>query len=172
MTNSVFTIHRASPLAGLVTLLTLALVLSFQPANASAQTNKQIQATDSIFGVSIGAKFTDVRLRLDQFGTSGGRDTRDGGRKEAWTLQETDFSYLTVRANKQGKIVWISGFLRPGKELPFTKLGDLALAKGATRAQAIWNVETPDGGYRLVAKGLDGKATVIYLLSLATPPIE
>lgn len=172
MTYSVFTIHRTSPLAGLVTLLTLALVLSFQPAKTQAQTNKRVQVTDSIFGVSIGDKFTDVRLQLDQFGKSGGRDTRDGGRKESWALQETDFSYITVRADKQGKIVWVSGFLRLGKEIPFSVLGDPALIKGGTDSQAIWNVETPEGPYRLVAKGREGKATVIYLLSLATPAVE
>lgn len=172
MTHSSFTIYRASPLAGLATLLAIALVLSFQPAEARAQTNKNVQVADSIFGVSIGAKLTDVRKRLDQLGTSGGRDTRDGGRKEAWALHGTDFSHITVRADKQANIAWVSGFLRPGKEILFTTLGDPALVKGLTDSQAIWNVETPDGGYRLVAKGREGKATVVYLLSLRTPPVE
>ncbi|MDQ3755631.1 MAG: hypothetical protein M3371_12980 [Acidobacteriota bacterium] len=172
MKNFLTNIRRASPLAGLVPLCSFALALSLLPTSAAAQTDKQTQVSDSIFGVSIEANLNDVRPRLDQFGASGGRNTRDGGRKEAWTLKETDFSYVAVRADSKGKIVWVSGFLRPGKEIPFAKLGDLALAKGATDTQAIWNVETSGGGYRLVAKGQHGKATVIYLLSLATPPVQ
>jgi hypothetical protein len=172
MTNTAFQIRRAGPLAGpapsLATLL-LALLLLLSPATAQ-QPRERVAA--SISGVNIGTNLDEAQPRLDRLGQSGGRATRDGGRKVAWQMKETEFSYLALRADKKGKIVWISGFLRPGKELPFSALGDLKLAQSMTASQAIWNVETPEGGYRLVAKGLNGKATVVYLLSLASPPIE
>ena len=41
-----------------------------------------------------------------------------------------------------------------------------------TKSQAIWNVSSASGGYRLVAKGADGKASVVYLLSLDFPEIQ
>ena len=66
-------------------------------------------------------------------------------------------------------MVWVTGFVRPNEELPFSALGDTSLAVRATDSQAIWNVATPNGGYRLVAKGQNGRARVIYFLSLATP---
>ncbi len=66
----------------------------------------------------------------------------------------------------------MSAFARPGKETQFSKLGDLSKAARAADSQAIWNVETPEGGYRLVAKGANGKASVVYLLSLAFPAVQ
>ena len=39
-------------------------------------------------------------------------------------------------------MVWITGFVRPGKEIPFAQLGDLSLAKVATNTRAVWNVAT------------------------------
>lgn len=174
MTNTALRIRRAGPLAGPApsrAALLLALLLLLLPSLAAAQQSRARVAA-SISGVSIGASLDEAQTRLDRLGQSGGRATRDGGRKVAWQMKETEFSYLALRADKKGKIVWISGFLRPGKELPFSALGDPKLAHSMTASQAIWNVETPEGGYRLVAKGLNGKATVVYLLSLASPPVE
>jgi hypothetical protein len=145
------------------------LIALLLPHIAVAQKRSQVE--DSILGVRIGATFNEARAQLDHIGTSAGRTTRDGGRKEAWNLRETDFSNIALKTDAKGNVVWVSGFLRPGREIPFDKLGELTLAKGATDSQAIWNVETPAGGYRLVAKGQNGKAGVVYLLSLATPPV-
>ncbi len=62
----------------------------------------------------------------------------------------------------------MTGFLRPGKEIPFAKLGDLSTARRATDSETVWYVATPDGGYRLIARGQKGKANIITLLSLAS----
>jgi hypothetical protein len=170
MLNSLFRMNWASLSRGLAPLFFLTLVPLLLPHIGFAQKRPQVE--DSILGVSIGSKFDEVRARLDHIGTSAGRTTRDGGRKEAWNLRETEFANIALKTDAKGNVVWVSGFLRPGKEIPFSRLGDLALAKGATESQAIWNVETPVGGYRLVAKGQSGKAGVVYLLSIATPPIQ
>ena len=114
----------------------------------------------------------EARSILVRLGNGGGRDTRDGGRKEAWTLKETDFTTLAFKSNGAGRIVWISAFVRPGKEVSFAKLGDLAKATAVTTSQAIWNVGSSRTGYRLVAKGADGKASVVYLLSLEFPEVQ
>ncbi len=137
-------------------------------ANAFAQKS----AIDSLDGIGIGTTLEDARSLLVRIGTGGGRDTRDGGRKEAWTLKETDFATLAFKSNGSGRIVWISAFVRQGKEMPFSKLGDLAKATSVTKEQVIWNVGDQRGGYRVVAKGADGKASVVYLLSLEFPEIN
>ncbi len=133
------------------------------------QTGEQQKVTGSILGVRIGSNIEEVRAKLEPLGTFGGRATRDGGRKEAWTLKETDYVSIAYKTDKHGRVVWVTGFLRPGKEISFSHLGDLSIASRSMDSQAIWNVTTPDGGYRLVAKGPNGKARVIYLLSLAVP---
>ena len=123
---------------------------------------------DSILGVGIGTSLEEARVKLGPLGTSGGRDTRDGGRKEQWNLKETEFSAIVYRTDAKGKVMWVSGFVRPGREIPFSKLGDPARAMGKSESEIAWNVETQAGGYRLVAKGPEGKARIVYLLSLAT----
>ena len=132
----------------------------------------QETAVNSLNGIGIGTSLEDARSILGRIGTGGGRDTRDGGRKEAWTLKETDFTSIAFKSNGAGRIVWISAFVRPGKEMEFTTFGDPAKATSWTKSQAIWNVGNARSGYRLVAKGMEGKANVVYLLSLDFPEIK
>jgi hypothetical protein len=155
---------RPACLSSLIVLLLLV-------SSAHAQKSKEIRAINSILGVSIGSTLEETRAKLTPLGTGGGRDTRDGGRKEAWTLKGTDYATLAFKTDGTGKVVWVSAFARPGKEVPFSKLGDLSKA-ATSNSQAVWNVETPHGGYRLVAKGAGGKASVVYLLSLAFPEVK
>jgi hypothetical protein len=129
-------------------------------------------AVETLQGIGIGTSLEEARSVLARIGTGGGRDTRDGGRKEAWTLKETDFASLAFKTNGKGRVVWISAFIRAGKEMPFAKFGDLTKATTLTKSQAIWNISNARGGYRLVAKGVDGKASVVYLLSLDFPEIQ
>lgn len=157
---------RPASLSCLVVVLLLA-------SAALAQKSKEIRVINSLLGVSIGATLEEAKAKLTPLGTGGGRDTRDGGRKEAWTLKGTDYATLAFKTNGRGRVVWVSAFARPGKEVPFSKLGDLSKA-AASDSQAIWNIETPQsgGGYRLVAKGTKGKASVVYLLSLEFPETQ
>ena len=163
-------IPRASPLAGLA--LAFLLLVSFP---ALAQKSERTRVIDSILGVGIGTSLDQVHAKLDPLSTRESRDShkeaedRKAGRKQAWTLNATDFATIAVKTNGQGRVVWITGFVRPGKDIPFANLGNLSSAASLTDTRAIWSVATPGGGYRLVAKGQNGKARVISLLSLATP---
>lgn len=138
---------------------------------ADAQTGGA-KVADSILGVRIGSSLEEAHAKLKDLGTVGGRATRDGGRKEAWTLKGGEFTSVAYRTDAAGRVVWLTGFVRPGKEIPFSQLGDLARATGKDDTEAAWTVETPGGGYRLVAKGPNGRARVVYLLSLAAPPVR
>ncbi|HVF57018.1 MAG TPA: hypothetical protein VM934_12765 [Pyrinomonadaceae bacterium] len=131
-----------------------------------AGNGKRPKVVDSILGIRLGSSLEDAHKRLKSLGTVGGRETREGGRKEAWTLKKTEFASIAYKTNDEGHIVWMTGFVRPGKEIPFSKLGDLTQAARQNRSEVVWNVVTPEGGYRLVAKGPEGRARVVYLLSL------
>lgn len=137
---------------------------------ARAQGRGDAKVMDAILGVRIGSHLDEVHDKLKRLGTFGGRGTRNGGRREAWTLKKTEFTSVAYQTDKDGKIIWVTGFLRPGRAIPFDKLGDPAHATVRSDAQTRWNVQTPEGGYRLVAKGGGGRANVVYLFSLATPP--
>lgn len=121
---------------------------------------------DSILGVSVGMSVEQARSILAPLGESAGRETRSGGRKEGYLLRDSRFAWVAFKAGHSGKLKWVSANLSAGKEIPFSELGDLTEADSANDYQVIWNVPRGESGYRLVAKGQNGKASIVYLLSL------
>ncbi len=100
---------------------------------------------DSILGVRLGSSLEDARRRLDPLAVRLPGESREDekeekergeGRKKAWTLKSTEYQSVALKANDADRVVWITGFLRPGKEIPFSRLGDLSLAR-ATDSVAI-----------------------------------
>lgn len=155
--------RRACPRVGRLPVLVLYLCFATDVTGGTGSA----RMTDSILGVKIGTSVEQARALLTRHGAGGGRNTREGGRKEAWTLEDSPFASVAFKTNRQGKVLWLTGFLRLGQEIPFTALGDPSRAVRLNESQAIWNVALPEGGYRLVAKGREGKAGVVYLISLA-----
>lgn len=174
MMNLLSHIRRAGPRAGLAPAFFLLALFLLSPV-VTAQTGKPARVNDSILGVRIGASLEAVREKLEPLSmvsdgpTDKDEDKDERGHKQVWRLKGTNYTYIALKTNDRGRVVWVTGFVRPSKELPFSSLGDTSLALRATDSQAIWNVATKNGGYRLVAKGQNGRARVIYLLSLATP---
>jgi len=171
-------LRRAGPFAGPVRLFYVLLLLLLTSRSGAEAEGKRPRVLDSILGIRIGSPLADARARLDpvavrqaQEPDSEENEGRGEGRKKAWTLKSTEYQSVALKANDADRVVWITGFLRPGKEIQFSRLGDLAIAR-ATDSIAIWNVRTPEGGYRLVARGQKRRARVISLLSLAVNPIE
>ncbi|MGH8496070.1 MAG: hypothetical protein ACREVN_08025 [Gammaproteobacteria bacterium] len=146
------------------------LVITCLPGCATPGREDRPAVTDSILGLKVGDTLAAARERLDPLGTTAGRATREGGRKQGWQLEETPFRWIALKTNDEDRVKWISGALRPGREIPFAELGDLSLASRATAAEVIWNVPASSHDYRLVGKGRDGHAAIVYLLSLDVPP--
>jgi len=126
---------------------------------------------DELLGIRINSDLQSAERKLDALG-SRQADTEeekesDSGRTLAWQLKRTSYQRIGIRANADGKILWLTGTVRRGSEIPFARLGDLSIARRATDAEAIWYVATPDGGYRLIARGKKGKASLVSLLSLS-----
>jgi hypothetical protein len=170
-------------LSGATTIFFVALLLSplSDKTHAERSSARSVKVIDSILGVRIGSTLAEARSKLKGLGTLGGQEEKkgegeaqsepeeklEGVRKEAWALKKTDYAYIVYRTDLQGRVIWVSGFVRPGREIPFKKLGDINQATAKTDSQIAWTVEQPGGGYRLVAKGPSGKARIVYLFSLA-----
>jgi hypothetical protein len=145
-----------------------------------AQQRARPRVVDSILGVGIGTSFDQAHAKLDHLRKREKKgdtkepenEEREGGHKEMWSLTATSYTSVALQTDRAGRVVWITGFVRPGRAIPFAKLGNLSLATTVTDSRATWNVATPGGGYRLIARGQNGKALVISLLSLATPPVQ
>ena len=84
-------------------------------------------------------------------------------------MKGTNYTSVALKIKAMGLVVWVTGFARPSKELLFSELGGTSLVVRTTDSQAIWNFATPNGGYRLVAKGQNGRARSYTSSSLATP---
>ena len=177
---------QTGPPAGSVLPFLLCLLL-LASSVVLAQKGQRTQVTDSILGVGIGASLEEAHAKLDRLRTRKARSgreeskeeareeqehEREGGRKEAWALRATNYLTVALQADREGRVVWITGFVRPGKEIPFAKVGNLSSATAVTNTRAVWNVATPSGGYRVIARGQDGRARVVSLISLSTPPVE
>lgn len=91
----------------------------------------------------------------------------DEGHQEAWTLRGTPYARVALAADDKGHVLWITGFVRPGQEMPFAQLGDTNLAAATSPSFAVWNVIIPHKLYRVVARGNRGKASVVSMLTLA-----
>ena len=146
-----------------------AALLAFMASPAAARQERreeQPRVADSVLGVRLGDRLREVHARLEGLGTVGGRDTRKGGRKEAWTFKGTDFVSLAYETDREGRVEWLTAFVRPGREIPFSDLGDLGRALTKSDHHANWSVEREKGkGYLLMLKGAGGKARVIHLIA-------
>ncbi|MFY9550980.1 MAG: hypothetical protein WAU32_07505 [Thermoanaerobaculia bacterium] len=168
---------RTGSRAGPVRLFCLLpLVLLASPPNVAGSRHRVL---DSILGIHVGSSLADARARLEPHAVQQAREPeeeerseRGEGRTKAWTLKDSEYGSVALNVNDAEKVVWITGFVRPGREIPFSRLGDLSVAARATDSMAVWNVATQSGGYRLVAKGEKGRARVVSLLSLASPSPE
>jgi hypothetical protein len=136
-----------------------------------------IEATGTILGVGIGMSMEEAHEKLDPLKAEAGtpeeprrEKDREEGEREIWTLKETQYRWIIAWA-KAEKIVQISVSVRPEAPKPFEQVGDLARAAVNTEAAAMWNATSPTGvKYRLVAKGPDRRANVIYMLTLERDP--
>lgn len=117
----------------------------------------------SILGVSVGMKLADARAILKPLGQAGGQEARAGAYREAWSLRGTDYVSIAYKANGKGRIVWLTGWLRQDKTVPFEELADTTKAVQLRDEIAIWNLSD---NLRLVAKGSQRRATVIYFLEI------
>ena len=98
---------------------------------------------------------------------------RERGERTIWRLAETEYQWIVVWADKEGKIVKISASVRPEKKKPFAEIGDLARAKMHNDSEALWIVQRPNGSsYRLVAKGPAEHAVTIYMYSLQAEEVD
>jgi hypothetical protein len=162
---------RTGPHAGPVRFFCLLPLVLLASLPAAAGSGHRIR--DSILGIRVGSSLAAARARLEPLAVRQGgepekkeRDERGEGRTKAWTLKDPQYRSVALKVNDADRVIWITGFVRPGREIPFSRLGDLSAAR-ATDSIAIWNVSTPGGGYRLVARGEHRRARVISILSLA-----
>ncbi len=89
----------------------------------------------------------------------------------AWELAKTDYSSIYVKADAKDRITYILGTLRPGKEIPFVKIGQVEKAPIKSDRTVAWDIVRPKRPLiRVVAQGAESKASSIIIFIVKRQP--
>lgn len=129
---------------------------------------KSVEVQTDILGIGIDSSLVAAHTTFDSLGDAAHRpnekaddvepDERE--HKVLWQLAKTDFGSVYVKADDKDRITYIAGFLRPGKEIPFDKIGQVEKAPIQTDKMVAWDVVRPNRLLiRVIARGSERKAS-------------
>ena len=153
--------------------------------SAAADAKPTASVSGSLAGLKIGMDKDDAEAALTAAGASSshagqqGKDDdkdKDNAKNkpadpddavpEVWNLKNSPYGRVVFAADDSDKVLWVTAFARPGQGVPFAQIGSLARAAASGPAFAVWNVISPRGSFREIARGQGGKAQVVSLLPL------
>ena len=137
---------------------------------------QSVKVTISILGLELGSTLEKAHAKLDKLSDPAHppKEEAEGSeRKVLWQLAGTDYSAVFVKSDEKKRIIYINAFLRPGKEIPFEKIGDTKKAPLQDVNTIAWDVLRPKRPlFRVVAKGADCKANNIAIFVVKRPGLE
>ena len=140
---------------------------------------KSVKVQTSILGVSVGSGLDQAHARLDKLSDKARppKEDTEKGEKESehevlWQLARTDYSAVFVKADANERITYMVALLRPGKEMAFSKIGEVKKAPIQNDNIIAWDVLRPDHPHlRIVAKGPGHRqANTLIMFSVQRPP--
>jgi hypothetical protein len=148
----------------------------FKERLAAAQS---VKVQTAILGIELDSTLESVHSKLDSLGDPTARSVAEGDEvakrsegehKVSWQLAKTDYGSVFVKADKKERITYIAAYLRPGKEMPFDKIGQLEKAPVLTDRVVAWDVVRPNRPLiRIVARGSERKANSISMFIVKRP---
>ena len=139
---------------------------------------RSVRVETDILGVKVDSSLDAAHAILDSLCDSAHRPKEEAGEAERgehehkvfWQLAQSDFSSLLVKTDDKERITYILGSLRPGKEIPFDKIGELEKAPLLSDKVVAWDVVKPDKSLlRVVAQGAERKASSITVFIVKRP---
>ena len=168
----------ASPPASVAASPPLQTPLKLAPFKERLAVAKSVKVKTDILGVKVGSSLDAAHAILDSLCDSAHRPKEEAGEakrgehehKVFWQLAKSDFSSLLVKTDDRERITYILGSLRPGKEIPFDKIGELEKAPLLSDKVVAWDVVKPDNLLlRVVAQGVERKAGSITVFIVKRP---
>jgi hypothetical protein len=130
-------------------------------ATPASQPSAAEVTTSAVLGIELGMTIDEARTILARHGSQDSRPTREGGTKEVWRLSRTGFDWIAIKANANGRLVWITGHRRTGKALPFDVVG--APPDVSTTDTAVWHRPGRFAPQKLTLRGRERRAEVVTL---------
>ena len=134
---------------------------------------QSVKVQTAILGIELDSTLESAHSKLDSLGHSMAPPVDEGGEvakrsegehKVSWQLAKTDYGSVFVKADEKARITYIVAYLRPGKEMPFDKIGQLEKAPVLTDRVVAWDVLRPNRPLiRVVARGSERKANSITM---------
>lgn len=88
-----------------------------------------------------------------------------------WELAKSDFASVFVKTDKDERVVYILAALRPGREMPFTEVGQVEKAPIHTSNTVAWDVVRRNSPLmRVVAVGKEERASSLTLFLVKRSP--
>lgn len=141
---------------------------------------KSVKVQTTILGIELGATLKEAHAKLDKL-----RDPSQATKEEKedsekadeenesrvlWQLAKSEYSAVYIKADDKEKITYINASLRPGREVPFAKIGDIKKAPVQSANVIAWDVIRPHRPlFRVVASGQDQKANNISIFVVKRP---
>jgi hypothetical protein len=151
----------------------------FKERLAAAQS---VKVQTVILGIELDSTLESAHSKLDSLGQPTARPVDEGDEaakrsegehKVSWQLAKTDYGSVFVKADEKERITYIAAYLRPGKEMPFDKIGQLEKAPVLTDRVVAWDVVRPNRLLiRVVARGSERKANSITMFIVKRPRID
>ena len=148
----------------------------FKERLAAAQS---VKVQTAILGIELDSTLESVHSKLDSLGDPTARpvdevdeaaERSEGEHKVSWQLAKTDYGSVFVKADEKGRITYVAAYLRPGKKMPFDKIGQLEKAPVLTDRVVAWDVVRPNRPLiRVVARGSERKANSITIFIVKRP---
>ena len=148
----------------------------FKERLAAAQS---VKVQTAILGIELDSTLDSAHSKLDSLGRPMARPVDEGDEvakqsegehKVSWQLAKTDYGSVFVKADDKERITYIAAYLRPGKEVPFDKIGQLEKAPVLTDRVVAWDVVRPNRPLiRVVARGSERKANSITMFIVKRP---
>ncbi|HEX4668094.1 MAG TPA: hypothetical protein VH207_16000 [Chthoniobacterales bacterium] len=140
---------------------------------------RSVKVETKILGLEPDATLEEAHEKLDPLANRSqpaieakeGAEHEEDQRKVLWELAKSDFKSVLVKTDEKERIIYIAGFLRPGKEVPFDKIGETKNAPILNNRMVAWDVVRPDQPLiRVVARGEKRKASLITIFVVKRPP--
>jgi hypothetical protein len=148
---------------------------SFKERLAAAQS---VKIQTAILGIELDSTLESAHSQLDSLGRPSGPpdgadetgERNEGEHKISWQLAKTDYASVFVKTDEKKHITYVAGYLRPGKEMPFDKIGQLEKAPVLSDRVVAWDVVRPNRPLiRVVARGSERKANSITMFIVKRP---
>ncbi len=141
---------------------------------------KSVKVQTSILGLELGSSLEQAHAKLDKLKDpsqpskeekeDSEKGEQDNESRVLWQLAKSEYSAVYIKADDKERITYLNAFLRPGKEIPFNKIGDTKKAPVQDSNIIAWDVIRPNRPlFRVVASGKDRRANSVTIFFVKRP---